>query len=207
MIRVNISNLNGWFPIITAVLMLSFWILFAAFLPMQEEYLKWVLDDDWTWINLIGFVGSTFGVFALTAIFSTLRNKNYLDYIGYGVGIAGIVILTSILFFETFILKGIALQKPELIDLTQGFYQYSIFKLANVSGGILLTVGFIILGIKMLYLSTFKAWKIVLLMIACPLFGIVLMPGNVRLLGVLLYSISFIAIGIEMISNTDANKK
>ena len=191
----------GWFPIITAVLMLTFWILFAVFLPMQENYINWVMDNDWTWINVIGFAGSTFGAFALNAIFISLTNKNKLDLMAYGFALTGIIILTSILFFEAFILKGIAIENPDLINLNGSFYQYPLFKLANLSGGILLSVGFLILGIRMLAQRTFKTWKIILLIIACPLFGIVIMPGNIRLVGVLLYSVAFISIGIEMIKN------
>lgn len=204
--EIQTNNRNGWFPIIAAVLMLSFWILFAVFLPMKEEYVNWVLDDDWTWINIIGFIGSAFGIFALQAIFSTIKGKNTVDRILFGTGVIGIVILTSLLFFETFILKGIALQNPELIDLNGSFYQYPIFKLANLLGGILLSISFFGLGVRMIILSTFKKWKLILLMIACPLFGIVIMPGNLRLLGVLLYAVSLIAIGIEMIKDTNTNK-
>jgi hypothetical protein len=164
------------------------------------------MDDDWTWINIIGFIGSIFGAFALTAIFSVKTNRNTLDLSAYGIALTGIIILTCILFFEAFILKGIAFQSPGLIDLNGSFYQYPAFKLANLSGGIFLTVGFLVLGIRMIQQETFKKWKIILLMIACPLFGMVIMPGNLRLVGVLLYSIAFSAIGIEMISNkTDAN--
>lgn len=202
------KNTLGWFPIISAVLMLSFWSLFALFLPMQEEYLKWVMDDDWIWINIIGFIGSIFGAYALTAIVLAKTTKNTLDLIAYGIALAGIIILTCILFFEAFILKGIAFQNPDLINLNGSFYQYPAFKLANLFGGIFFTLGFLVLGIRMIQQETFKKWKIILLMIACPLFGIVIMPGNLRLLGVLLYSIAFMAIGIEMISNkTVANNK
>lgn len=189
---------SGWFPISTAVLMLLFWTLFAVFLPMQENYVNWIFDSDWTWINVIGFIGSLMGIFAFNSIFSALDSERNTDFIGYFTAIIGIVMLTSILFFEAFILKGIAIESPELIDLNAGFYQNIAFKTANLSGGVLLTIGVLILGISMLRRKTFKKWKVILFMIACPLFGIVIMPGNLRLLGVLLYAISLIAIGIEM---------
>ncbi|RED43811.1 hypothetical protein [Seonamhaeicola aphaedonensis] len=197
---------SGWFPISTAVLMLVFWILYAVFLPMQEPYVNWVLDSDWTWVNVIGFVGSLMGIFALNSVYSVLNSEKTSDYIGYTIGISGVVILTAILFFEAFILKGIAIQSPEIINLNSGFYQENSFKIANLSGGLLLTIGALILGVSMVKRKIFKRWKVVMFMIACPTFGIVIMPGNVRLLGVLLYSISLIAIGVEMNKKTDANK-
>jgi hypothetical protein len=203
--KISESYYSGWFPISTAVLLLLFWTLFAVFLPMQEPYVNWVMDSDWTWVNIIGFVGSLMGIFAFNSIAATLNSENNIDFIGYLIAVCGVAILTAILFFEAFILKGIAIQNPEIINLNEGFYQYFAFKTANLSGGILLTIGAIILGIRMIRESTFKKWKVILFMLACPMFGIVIMPGNVRLIGVLLYSISLIAIGIEMIKKTNAN--
>lgn len=197
---------SGWFPMSTAALMLIFWTLFAIFLPMQESYVNWVLDSDWTWINIIGFVGSLMGIFAFNTIASTLNSNNNIDFIGYFTAICGVTILTAILFFEAFILKGIAIQSPEIINLNSGFYQENAFKIANLSGGLLLTIGALILGVSMVKNKIFKRWKVVMFMLACPMFGIVIMPGNVRLLGVLLYSISLIAIGVEMNKITDANE-
>ena len=109
------------------------------------------------------------------------------------------------MFFESFILIGIAIQSPEIIDLNAGFYQENIFKMASLSGGLLLSAGALILGVSLIKRNIFKRWKVVTFMLACPMFGIVIMPGNVRLLGVLLYSISLIAIGVEMNKKTDAN--
>jgi hypothetical protein len=203
--KISESYYSGWFPISTAVLLLLFWTLFAVFLPMQEPYVNWVMDSDWTWVNIIGFVGSLMGIFAFNSIAATLNSENNIDFIGYLIAVCGVAILTAILFFEAFILKGIAIQNPEIINLNEGFYQYFALKTANLSGGILLTIGAIILGIRMIRESTFKKWKVILFMLACPMFGIVIMPGNVRLIGVLLYSISLIAIGIEMIKQLSYN--
>ena len=130
----NANNLlySGWFPISTAALMLSFWILYAIFLPMQKAYIYWVLDNDWTWINLVGFMGSLMGIFALNSIFLILDSKRITDFIGYFIGVSGIVILTATLFFEAFVLKGIALENPNLIDLNSGFYQDITFRNATL---------------------------------------------------------------------------
>ena len=196
--KLNQLHPSGWILMSTAAFMLSFWILFAILLPMQEEYINWILDKDWTWINLIGFVGSLLGIFALNSILSVIEGQKKSDLIAYFLAVSGIVILTSILFFEGFILKGLALENPEIIDFNSGFYQHIAFKIASNTGGILLSIGVLMLGISMLRKNTFKKWKVILFMIACPLFGIVSMPGNARLLGVLLYAISLIALGAEM---------
>lgn len=197
-ITINRIESSGWFTILTAILMLSYWTLFAVLIPMKEEYINWILDSDWVWVNSIGFVGSLTGIFAINSIFSILKSARSIDLIAYLMAVSGIVILTSILFFETFILKSIALVNPEIIDLNTGMHQSIVFQSVSIIGGILLSIGVIMLGIRLIIKKTFIRWKIVLFIIACPLFGIVYMPGNIRLLGIVLYTISLTAIGIEM---------
>ncbi len=201
----SINNLGGIFPILTATLMLLFWTLFAVLLPMTEPYINWVQNQYWVSINSIGFAGSLFGLFALLAIFSHIQTKGILEYIGLGVGIAGIAVMTSLLFFEAFILKGIAQEQPELIVLNSGFYLFPPFKIMSLVGGICFSSGIIILGIKMIKVNTFKKWKIIILIIGCPLFVIVAVPGIIRLLGVFLYVVAFLFIGIEILKRKDAN--
>ena len=190
---------QGWLPIISASMLFIFWIFFAVFLPMTEPYINWVMDNDWIWVNTLGFTGSTLGIFSLYSIYYTIDSRKNLEAIAMGLSVFGIAILTSILFFESFILKGIALENESLIDLNAGFYAFVPFRLASLAGGMMFSAGMIILGIRMVQKKTFKRWSLLLLIIGCPLFGITIMPGNLRLLGVLLYSIAFIAIGVQML--------
>jgi hypothetical protein len=132
---------------------------------MKEPYLNWVLNEHWVWINFIGFAGSILGLFALLAIFSHLQVRRTFEYVGVGLGIIGIVILTCILFFEAFVLKGIALIQPDLVVLNSGFYLFSPFKAINLVGGILFSIGIFLLGLKLIKESTFKKWKTIMLMV------------------------------------------
>ena len=199
------TDKQGWLPIISAGLLLTFWIFFAVFLPMTEPYINWVMDDDWIWINTLGFIGSALGILALYAIYFKIELRGFLDRIALGLAIFGITILTSILFFESFILKGIALENKNIIDLNGSFYVFQPFKLASLIGGLLFSFGMTLLGVLMIKKRTFKRWSLLLLTIGSPLFGIVLVPGNLRLLGVLLYSIAFIAIGFQMLKRKNDN--
>ncbi|MFY0644349.1 MAG: hypothetical protein JXR19_07765 [Bacteroidia bacterium] len=195
----HIKFSGGWLLIITAILMLAFWTLFAILLPMQEPYIHWVQNKHWTWINSIGFSGSIFGLFSILVLFNYIGRKTVSSFIGLGLGLTGITFLTGLLFFEAFVIKGIALEQASLIRLGEGFYNHTPFKWATTLGGIFLSLGFILLGIDMLKCNSFKNWKIYILMLACPLFGLVIVPGNLRILGVLLYGIAFISIGLEIL--------
>ncbi len=189
---------NGWIQIASALLLFFFWLLFAIFLPMKNAYVDWVLDKDWVWINTIGYFGSLLGVFAITGIHQYVKKKNTFEFLSYFSAITGIVALTSLLFFEAFILKGLAKQSPEIIRLNEGFYAELPFFVVNLTGGILFSLGIVGLCFSMIRYRTFKRWKLLLLIAGAPMFGIVLMPGNIRLLGVLCYIIGFTGIGIEM---------
>ena len=199
------NDKQGWLPITSASLLLTFWIFFAAFLPMKEPYINWVMDDDWIWINTLGFVGSTLGILSLFSIYLRINSRGLLERIAFGLSIFGIAVLTSILFFESFILKGIALENESLVDLNGSFYSFQPFKLVSLAGGIIFSAGMILLGFFMIKKKTFNRWSLILLIIGCPLFGIMLVPGNLRLLGVLLYSIAFISIGIQMLKRNNDN--
>ena len=202
----TINQNKGWFPIVSAVLLLSFWILFALFLPMSQAYVNWVLNKHWIWINCVGFLGSLSGFFAVNALFQYKGYSGKWDDVIYGVVQTGIIFLTSLLFFETFILKGIAKISPELIILNQGFYLESAFRWANLIGGILFSFGMVLMSFSLLKKGSFKSWKLAFLILGAPLFGIVLVPGNLRILGVLLFSISYMAMGFEMLKKENKNR-
>jgi hypothetical protein len=190
---------GGFLCILSAVLLLMFWTFFAVFLPMNQAYLNWVMDGDWLWINIIGYFGAVLGLLAFTSIMVYQNNIKPINVFAFICVILGSVLLSGLLFFETFILKGIAKVSPNLIDQSSGFYQEFSFRAANLLAGISFSVGFIIWGVLALRSGLFKKWKIVLLIIGSPLFSLVIMPGNFRLVGVLFYSIAFIGMGYEMI--------
>ncbi len=193
------NSIEGLLPILSASLLLVFWGLFAAFLPMTEPYVQWVLDSDWTWINLIGFTGSMLGIFALIAIARYKGLDTFFEIIAFGSSVVGVGFLTSLLFFEAFIVRGIATSNPELINPSAGFYRETVFKFANLTGGLLYSVGILSLSGRMIVQKTFRRWKLILLMIGAPLFAITLVPGNLRIVGVLFSTIAFNGMGIEML--------
>lgn len=196
------SICSGLTVIVSTGLLFVFWIFFAVFLPMSSPYNQWVADSDWFWVNSIGFTGSLFGVFAFQQFYSCKHSKTPFSLLLYLSGQIGIVILTCLLFFETFILKGIVIQNPDLVQLNHGFYTYTPFRLINIIGGGLFSIGTVGVSLSMMKDRSFKKWKLILLSCGAPLFGLVFVPGNLRLVGLLLYAIAYISIGLEMIKMT-----
>lgn len=194
--RINLERL-GWVLMLSGVSFLVYWLLYAMVLPMQQPYINWVLDPDWTWVNAFGFTSSAFGVFAVIALVAIPLKKSAFVWIGFVLSIIGIIILTSVLFFEAFILKGIALENASMVIIGDGFYLHAPFQGANLAGGIMFSTGLILLSSWLIKYKVFKVWKLVLLMISCPLFSLLIMPPNLRLVGVLLYAVSFTLIGLE----------
>lgn len=193
-----LNCLTGCTLILSGLMMACFWTSFALFLPMQSPYIDWVLDRDWTWVNLLGFGGAVLGVLSLFVLFSILQRISTAGMLGLVLGVAGSTMLAGVLYFETFMLKGLARAAPELVDLGGPFYHYPVFRFANLSGGVMLTAGAVLLGLVLVRQAVLKRWKVSLWMVANPLFGLVILPGNLRLIGVLLYAVSMAAMGWEV---------
>lgn len=193
------GKFKAWILILTGTLMFSYWILFALFLPMSEEYNKWILDPDWTWVNVIGYSASLFGVFSLIVFKDLLHAYDKIVAISFPISLVGAIGLSSILFFEGFILKGITLENDSIIRLNESFYLHGPFKVANLLSGILFSTGVLVLAIKMIDQKSFRKWSLIVLLISCPLFSIVLFPGNIRLVGVLLYTTAFVSLGVQQL--------
>jgi hypothetical protein len=193
------ASKSGWLPILSASLLVICWTLFAILIPMKQEYVKWVLDINWVWVNTIGFLGAALGVFAFFAIYSYSNLRTTLDHLATGIAIMGAVMLSGILFFEAFILKGIALQVPDMVQVGEGFYLYPSFYYGNLAGGMMTSIGIIVLSYRLIKSKIFKTWKLVVLSIGTFFFTIVAIDPNLRLVGLVLYATGLISVGMEML--------
>lgn len=174
--------------------MLLYWILFAIKIPMSENYIVWVLDNDWVWVNSIGFGGAILGFIGLDIIFRSADINRKQVEIFYWLSQVGIIILIIILFYETFIQKEIALRAPELVNLSQGIQESSLFKIPIYIGGIILGTGISGFILKLYKTKTYPGWMIVLLGIGILTFGLLFLPGQIRLVGVISYSTAMIGL-------------
>ena len=131
--------------------------------------------------------------------------KGGLEKLGLVLAVLGAILLSSVLFFECFILKGLANADPSLIDPNGSFYNYAPFKYATLTSGLIFSSGMVLLCQALLREKAFKTNSLLMVMIGSPLFSIIYIPGNFRLFGVLIYCIGLISIGVKMLKSTDSS--
>ena len=121
------------------------------------------------------------------------------DPLFFHAALAGTLGLTCILFFETFILKAIALNHAVLVDPGSELYLYPPFRTVVITSGILFSIGYMGIAIKLMKQTAINRWLLSGLLIGAPLFGNVFIPGNIRLAGMLIFCLSLLTIGLKLI--------
>ncbi len=184
---------GAYIVIPAGIIMPLYWILFALYLPMKEIYISWVSSKHWIWVNSIGFAAAIVGIIASFVIVQYIGEQifNYLSFI---IVIIGSVIMASLLYFEAFILSGLLSPAPQLVNQQSELYNFKAFMRIRVIGGIIFSIGFIAWGIVWLASGKVPVWSSICMMIGAPLFSLVFLSGNLRLLGVLLYSTGLLGV-------------
>lgn len=195
----EISDTSGaWVVLVAAVSFPVYWILFAIFLPMKEKYLNWVKSKNWIWVNSIGFVSVILGVFSAIFIANFIGPSTF-NYFATALVIVGAILMGSLLYFETYILPGLAATEPKLVDQSGPFYNSKSFIYIRNIGSFTIALGFVLWGVVWIQSGIVPLWQSLAVMIGAPLFAPVTMNGNVRLLGIFLYSAGLIGFGINML--------
>ncbi len=190
---------GAYIVISAAIIMPLYWILFAIYLPMKERYINWVSSKNWIWVNCIGFAGAIVGILGSFVIVLFIGDT-ILNYLAFFIVVVGSVIMTSLLYFESFILPGLILPAPHLVNQQSELYKFKAFIRIRVIGGIIFSIGFIVWGIEWLASGKLPLWSSICMMIGAPLFSLVFLSGNLRLLGVLLYSAGLLGVGLKILS-------
>jgi len=189
---------GSYFIIFSAVLMPIYWILFAVFLPMKENYIRWVSSKNWIWVNSVGFLGAIMGMLASFFI-AVYVGESLINYLLLTCVIIGSVMMTSLLYFEAYILPGMVSSAPALVDQSSILYNSKSFKLIRLLGSFIFGAGYIIWAVIWLLSGKIPVWSSICIMIGAPVFSAIYLPGNLRLLGILLYSAGLMGIGLQIL--------
>ena len=196
--HLNYKNLGALVTLSASVILPVYWITFAVALPMREKYITWVASRNWVWVNSVGFAGGIAGIFAVVII-TVYLGPGLLNYSTVALAIAGSVIMTSLLYFEAYILPGLVSAAPALVDQTGSLYTAPPFRIARLVGSIMFSLGFIVWGLVWITSGRLPLWASLCLISGAPLFSLVFLPGNLRLAGVLLYAAGLFGAGLKML--------
>ena len=182
--------------------LLIWWCLFPVVLPIgesSENFQNLILDANWTALNLIGLVSCLLLCLGLPGIFlAHYKHFKMSGFIGLLLACTGLVLFTSIQYYETFIWPAAAEVHPEMVQ-AQGVLVsgHTLVVGGLLVSGIILGAGYILFGIASLCSKMYPAIPIWFLMLGAVLFGNgILFP--VRTIGLLFFSTGIIWISVRL---------
>jgi len=184
-----------------AIGILTWWIMMPVFLPVTEaadNFQNMVLDDDWVAVNLVGLISLLLFTLGFPGYYIKHHTRfNRLGFIGLLVVSAGLMLYTSVQYYETLIWPAAVRVNPELLQVKGALVSGDPLVVAGLLvSGVVFGVGYILFGISALQTKSFPRLPLWFLIIGAPVFGNgVAFP--VRTLGLLLFCTGIIWLAIK----------
>ncbi len=192
----GIIKTEGLLSIIGAVGLFVWWIFMPVFLPIadsSENFKNLILDNNWVQINLIGLISTIFLTLGFAGFYIKYYEKfNKLGFIGLIITLVGLVLFTSIQYYETLLWPAAAKVNPELLQVKGALVNGDLKVAAGlITSGAFLGIGYILFGISALQMKEYPKIPVWFLIIGAPIFGNgIAFP--IRTLGLLLFCIGTI---------------
>ncbi|MHA2174449.1 MAG: hypothetical protein ACXABI_06440 [Candidatus Hodarchaeales archaeon] len=206
----NFFRITGLANIVSAILLLLFWFLYAILLPINEvptNYHLLLLDPDWLLVNALGVIGFVLALVGFLGIF--FKQFDYLTelgMVGFFITFVGQILYNAGIYYETFIWPVLAENDPNLINLSNGpIYTNPIFSIMLLLAGSMYVLGFLIFGYSTYKTNSFPKWAILLLVIGVVMFIPGFFPYLIRTLGIIVYAIGLIWVGYTLIVDNPRN--
>lgn len=192
----GIIKTEGLLSIIGAAGLFFWWVLMPVFLPIadsSENFKNLILDNNWVQINLIGLISTIFLTLGFAGFYIKYYEKfNKLGFIGLIITLVGLVLFTSIQYYETLLWPAAAKVNPELLQVKGALVNGDLKVAAGlITSGAFLGIGYILFGISALQMKEYPKIPVWFLIIGAPIFGNgIAFP--IRTLGLLLFCIGTI---------------
>lgn len=188
--------------ILTAVLMLSWWLLMLVPLPAadtEDLLLEMVRHDAWTWVNVLGSLASLGFALVLVGFYQLYGDRlGRSGFYTFITTLCGWMLYVWIQVEETIIWPLMADHAPQLIDMQGPMFADPAFQATYILMALMFMPGILILGIKLYKLSIFPSWAMILFIVGTLLFAIGGTLFVVRTLGLILEVIGLITISLHM---------
>ena len=203
----RIIRAEGLLSIIGALGLLIWWFLMPIFLPIadsSENFKNLILDNNWVQVNIVGLISTLLLTLGFPGFY--LKNHEKFSKLGfYGLIIAsiGLILFTSIQYYETLLWPAAAKINPELLQIKGALVSGDIGVVAGlIFSGAFLGIGYILFGISALQTNSYPKIPLWFLIIGAPVFGNgIAFP--IRTIGLLLFCIGTIWLSRSMQKNGD----
>lgn len=204
-------KLSGYINILSGLLMLTFWYLYAILLPYRQlsnTLSILVLNRNWTLVNVLGVSGSLLGLLGFSGLFFVQIEKiGRLGVIGFICAFIGASLLLGALLWDTIIWPILVQYDSSLLDFQGPIYSSKTFVPFFVSAGLVYSLGYILFGIATTQAGVLPAWGGVMLAVGAPLFGLGAMFGSfqviTRSVGLTVFALGLIWLGYSILKITD----
>lgn len=198
------KQLTGFASLAFALLCLL-WVAFTyAFLPIlegQNDYSIMVKDNEWIFTSLAGLLASIAGIYAIMGIYYANRKVGgFILFTGVVFLILGFALEMASLTWDVFIWPVMSMNDEYLSFIREGIFIRSIqFKIFIIALLIFLSAGNILTAVGLIKTKKYGITMPLLLIIGILFY----VAGNLLLVhiataGLLIYSISFILIGLKL---------
>ncbi len=209
----NAVRIAGLLSMIGGIGLITWWFLMPIFLPISDavaNFKNLVLNTNWIPVNIIGLIS----MLLLTLGFPGFYLKNSerfckLGFTGLIIASIGLILYTSIQYYETIIWPAAAQTNPELVQVKGALVSGDSTVVAGLLvSGVFLSIGYILFGIFALQTKTFSKIPVWLLIVGTPLFGVGV-AFIIRTVGILMFGIGtiWLANNIRKNQNITAHNK
>jgi hypothetical protein len=159
-----------------------------------------IATSQWAISHLLWWIGALAGIVGLAGLYLRQREDvGILGFIGSSLGVIGLALVASAMYFEAFIAPSVAARAPELFESFPAAGGWEGFLAGVLASGALFGVGFLLFGITMFRAHTMPRWAIVLAVLGGIPFAVnFLLPRPIAILAVTAHSIGLAGLGYAL---------
>jgi len=193
-----------------AIGLLLWWFLMPVLLPVADSadnFQNLILDNNWVSINIIGLISVIFLTLGFPGFYLKCYQRfNQLGFCGLIIALVGLILFTSIQYYETLLWPAAAEVNPELLHVKGALVSGDSRVVAGLlSSGAILGLGYILFGIAGLQTKFYPRIPLWLLIIGAPLFGNgIIFP--IRTIGLVLFCVGTIWLATSILKTNNQNK-
>lgn len=172
----RIIKTEALLSIIGAIGLLIWWFLMPIFLPIadsSDNFKNLILDNNWLPINIIGLISTLLLTLGFPGFYLKNHEKfNKLGFYGLIIASIGLILFTSIQYYETLLWPAAAKINPELLQVKGALVSGDLGVVVGlISSGAFLGIGYILFGISALKTNSYPKIPLWFLIIGAPVFG------------------------------------
>ena len=192
----KIIKIEASLCIIGARGLLIWWFSMPVFLPIadaSDNFQNLILNNNWIPINTLGLISTLLVTLGFPGFYLKNHEKfNQVGFWGLIISMIGLILFTSIQYYETLIWPAAAKINPELLQVKGALVSGDLKVVSGlIFSGAFLGIGYILFGISALKTNSFPTIPLWLIIFGAPIFGIgITFP--IRTIGLILFCIGTI---------------